>query len=271
MTTLNDPYSGIARIYDPLLQPFLARIRWETALYCLHNNLTHVLDMGCGTGRQCIVFHRHGLQATGVDSSPAMLKVARAQSHQSISYFCLDATRTEFPDSSFDAVTFSFALHENTLSTISRLLQEGQRLLKPQGMLLITDYLTPNSVSQRFVHLGIAVIERLAGREHSRNYRGFLSAGGVNRVPNSVLTMRALDCRPFFFNSFAFIALRKTRNKRHHQIQTAADDGNRPRNPGIHIQNQPGSLCWQAESMIQALGPWEPDGGCTRKLLSEMA
>lgn len=209
MSTCKDPYSGIARIYDPLLQPVMARIRWETALYCLHINLTHVLDMGCGTGRQCIVFHRHGLQATGVDSSPAMLEVARAQSPQSISYLCQDATRTELPDSSFDAVSFSFALHENTLPTISRLLQEGQRLLKPQGMLLITDYLTPNSLPQRFVHLGIAVIERLAGREHSRNYRRFVSAGGVDRVPNSVLKMRALDWRPFFFNSVAFIALPK--------------------------------------------------------------
>jgi len=201
-----DAYAGIARIYDPLLQPLMARVRWEMALYCLHNNLAHVLDMGCGTGRQCIVFHRHGLQATGVDSSPAMLEVARAQSPRSIFYLCQDATRTELPDSSFDAVTFSFALHENTLPNISRLLQEGQRVLKPQGMLLITDYLAPNTLQQRFMHLGIAVIERLAGREHSQNYRRFLSAGGVKRVSNSVLKRRSHACRSFFFNSFACVS-----------------------------------------------------------------
>ncbi|MDZ7760266.1 MAG: class I SAM-dependent methyltransferase [Desulfovermiculus sp.] len=206
---MNDPYAGIAKFYDPLLQPVMARVRWETALYCLHNNLTSVLDIGCGTGRQCIVLHRHGLQATGVDISPAMLEVARSQSPQSISYFCLDATRTEFPDSSFDAVTFSFALHENPLPTVQALLQEGHRVLKPQGVLLITDYLAPNSLPRRFVHFGIAVIERLAGRKHYRNYRGFLSAGGVTKVSYSVLKMRALACRPFFFNSFAFISLPK--------------------------------------------------------------
>ena len=209
MINSNDPYAGIAKIYDPLLQPFIARVRWETALYCLHNNLSSVLDIGCGTGRQCIVLHRHGLQATGVDISPAMLEVARSQSPQSISYLCLDATRTGFPDSSFDAVNFSFALHENGLPTIQALLLEGKRVLNPQGLLLIADYLPFSSLPRRFVHLGIAVIERLAGREHYRNYRRFLSAGGVTKVPYSVLKMRALACRHFFFNSLAFISFRK--------------------------------------------------------------
>ena len=209
MINSKDPYAGIAKIYDPLLQPFIARVRWETALYCLHNNLTSVLDIGCGTGRQCIVLHRHGLQATGVDISPAMLEVARSHSPQSISYLCLDATRTGFPDCSFDAVNFSFALHENELPTIQALLLEGKRVLKPQGMLLIADYLPSSSLPRRFMHLGIAVIERLAGREHYRNYRRFLSAGGVTNVPYSVLKMRALACRHFFFNSLAFISFRK--------------------------------------------------------------
>ena len=96
MPDAEDPYVRIAQIYDPLLQPVMARIRWETALYCLHNNLTSVLDLGCGTGRQCIVLHRHGLQATGVDSSPAMLTIARSQSPSGISYYCLDAANTGF-------------------------------------------------------------------------------------------------------------------------------------------------------------------------------
>jgi len=209
MINSKDPYAGIAKIYDPLLQPFIARVRWETALYCLHNNLTSVLDIGCGTGRQCIVLHRHGLQATGVDISPAMLEVARSHSPQSISYLCLDATRTGFPDCSFDAVNFSFALHENELPTIQALLLEGKRVLKPQGVLLIADYLPSSSLPRRFMHLGIAVIERIAGREHYRNYRRFLSAGGVTNVPNAFLQMPALACRHFFFNSLAFISFRK--------------------------------------------------------------
>ncbi len=207
--SINDPYARIARIYDPLLQPFMARIRWETAMYCLHKNLSSVLDVGCGTGRQCIVFHRHGLQTTGIDISPAMLEVARSQSPQSISYLCLDATRTGFPDSSFDAVNFSFALHENRLPKVQALLQEGQRVLKPQGVLLIADYLPSSSLPRRFMHMGIAVIERIAGREHYRNYRRFLSAGGVTKVPYSVLKMQALACRHFFFNSLAIISYRK--------------------------------------------------------------
>lgn len=209
MHNADDPYAVIARIYDPLVQPFMARVRWETAVYCLQNNLTSVLDIGCGTGRQCIVLHRHGLQATGVDSSPAMLEVARSQSPSDISYYCLDAANTGFPDCSFDAVNLTFALHENALPTISCLLQEGQRVLKPRGVLLITDYLAPSSLPRRFMHQGIAVVERFAGREHYRNYRQFLSSGGVKIVPSTILKMQALTCRPFFFRSTALRSLRK--------------------------------------------------------------
>lgn len=205
MLDSQDPYAKIARMYDPVLQPFMSQMRFETARLCVGRGLRSVLDIGCGTGRQCIILHRHGLQVTGLDSSPAMLEVARSKSPPKISYICAQATALSLSSNLFDAVNFSFSLHENPPHIIQAMLREGHRVLKPQGMLLIADYLAPSCLSQLFAHMGIAVIERLAGREHSRNYRRFLASGGVTGLAGHVSGRNIAACRPLLLKSAAVL------------------------------------------------------------------
>ncbi|MFW5818449.1 MAG: class I SAM-dependent methyltransferase [Desulfovermiculus sp.] len=207
MIDSKDPYARIARLYDPVLQPFMSQMRWETARLCISRGLRSVLDIGCGTGRQCIILHRHGLQVTGMDSSSAMLEVARSKSPPGISYICAQATALSLPDNLFDAVNFSFSLHENPPHIIQSMLREARRVLKPQGMLLIADYLVPKCLSQFCSHMGIAVIERLAGREHFRNYRHFLAAGGVEGLAGHISGRTIAACRPLLLMSAAVLLL----------------------------------------------------------------
>jgi demethylmenaquinone methyltransferase/2-methoxy-6-polyprenyl-1,4-benzoquinol methylase len=205
MINSKDPYATIARIYDPVLQPFMSQMRRETALLCIGRGLRTVLDIGCGTGRQCIILHRHGVQATGVDTSPAMLEVAQAKSPPGITYICAQATALSLPEHQFDAVIFSFSLHENPPPIIRAMLREAHRVLKPQGMLLIADYLAPGCLSQLFAHMAVAVIERLAGREHSRNYRRFLAGGGVTGLTGHISGRNITVCRPMLWKSAALL------------------------------------------------------------------
>ena len=72
-----DPYSQIARFYD-----------WENAeftedlpIWCdlAREHGGPVLELGCGSGRVLLHLAREGFEATGVDSSPAMIALARAR------------------------------------------------------------------------------------------------------------------------------------------------------------------------------------------------
>jgi ubiquinone/menaquinone biosynthesis C-methylase UbiE len=51
---------------DALYEPFLSRVRPGG----------HVLDAGCGSGRDALAFLRRGYHVTAIDASPAMAGLA---------------------------------------------------------------------------------------------------------------------------------------------------------------------------------------------------
>ena len=202
-----DPYAHVARIYDPLLNPFLSRVRREITLACLHRGLTRVLDFGCGTGGQCILLHRHGLRVTGMDASVSMLAQAKRKSPGDITFVQAQATRAVFAPNTFDGVIMSFVLHENSPQIINNLMSQGLRVLKPGGTLFLLDYQTPDTLPQAVAHLGVACIERGAGLEHYRNYRRFLQSGGIGQLCAAQRDVRVSSSRPLFLNTAALISL----------------------------------------------------------------
>ncbi len=67
-----------------------------------------VLDVGCGTGRYLQWLAEMGLEVTGVDSSPEMVRAARARlagSGEEGAVFLADGADLPFADDSFDLVT----------------------------------------------------------------------------------------------------------------------------------------------------------------------
>ncbi|MGE4292979.1 MAG: class I SAM-dependent methyltransferase [Desulfovibrio sp.] len=185
-----DEYAGIARIYDPLLNPLLDRPRQGvTALVrrCLRTFEEDgvdapVLDLCCGTGRQAVQLHSAGLRVCGVDRSPAMLDVARRQSPPDIKYLEADASATPFADAGFGCVCISLALHEKAPALREAIVEEGLRLLLPGGSLVLLDYRIPESLPGRATMGLAALVERMAGREHHANYRQFLAGGGMRAL-----------------------------------------------------------------------------------------
>ncbi|WP_022663445.1 class I SAM-dependent methyltransferase [Paucidesulfovibrio longus] len=192
-----DEYAGIARAYDPLLNPFLDRPRLgvtELVLRCLRSFESEeeqgsaaappppVLDLCCGTGRQAVLLRREGLRVQGVDISPAMLDVARRQSPPDIVYYEEDASATHFADRSFGCVCVSMALHEKAPALREAIVEEALRLLLPGGSLVLLDYRLPETWSGRAMMRLSALVERMAGREHYANYRQFLAGGGMRAL-----------------------------------------------------------------------------------------
>lgn len=60
----------------------------------MYNKDSHVLDVGCGTGRYALALARHCRSVVGVDFSPRMLRIAREKAEElglaNVRFICLD-------------------------------------------------------------------------------------------------------------------------------------------------------------------------------------
>ena len=69
-----------------------------------------LLDIGCGTGYFTSWFSKIGFCVVGIDSSEAMLHVAREKYGEGIEFMFGDAAQLPFGDRSFDVVVFAMSL-----------------------------------------------------------------------------------------------------------------------------------------------------------------
>src|ERR1039457_3315124 len=115
-----------AHEYDPWLAGLLERIPGRG----------QVLDIGCGCG---VPVARRlaaaGHQVTGVDISNIQIERARRLVPGAV-FLCADATETDFPPGSFDAVVCLYALIHMPLDRQPLLLRDIVRWLRPGGWLL---------------------------------------------------------------------------------------------------------------------------------------
>jgi SAM-dependent methyltransferase len=103
---------------------------------------SRILDIGCGYGRTLAELHQTGFQnLTGVDFSQGMID----RGHEEFPFLELEKTNGKdfsFPDDSFDAVILLSVLTCLAADESQRrLLSEIRRLLKPNGILYISDFL----------------------------------------------------------------------------------------------------------------------------------
>ena len=115
----------------------------ETALMeAAAPDVGRLLDIGTGTGRVLELLAPKADNATGVDRSPEMLRLARgklaAAGSQSADLKQADMRSLPFEGSSFDTVTMQHVLH--FADDPAAILQEASRVLAPGGKLLVADY-----------------------------------------------------------------------------------------------------------------------------------
>ncbi len=101
-----------------------------------------LLDVGTGTGRMLEVFGPRMERGTGIDLSPDMLAVARANLERSGLDNCAvrkaDMYQLPFAGASFDVVTIHQVLH--FADDPGRAIAEAARVLRPGGRLLLVDF-----------------------------------------------------------------------------------------------------------------------------------
>lgn len=178
---MNDPYRRIARIYDTLVDPLNAALRSIGLKLAPPSPGMAVLEIGCGTGSNLVLYEREGCHVSGVDLSPSMLDVARAKLSDTADLRLCDAVDLPYGSRQFDLVTAFMTLHEMPSAVRAPVLKEMMRVASADGHLVVIDF-HPGPV--RFPRgwlfkLLILALERGAGREHFRNYRDFLSNRGI--------------------------------------------------------------------------------------------
>jgi ubiquinone/menaquinone biosynthesis C-methylase UbiE len=136
-----------------------------------------VVDLGCGSGVFTNVLHRRGYQCVGIDLSPNLIAIARAN-FNGIEFRTGDIERLPLPDSSFDGVLLSGVLHH--LPERSRCAAEVFRILRPGGKFVAFDpnrmnpfmYLYRDRPSPFYSSVGVTENERpVLAREIAATFR----------------------------------------------------------------------------------------------------
>jgi len=133
------------------------------------------LDVACGTGHHLEYIARR-YRGTGVDSSAAMLRVARRRLPM-VGFVRQDMRRLHLGQE-YDVVSclFSAIGYVRTLSGLRQATASMARHLKPGGVLLIEPWLTPQTYRAGTVHALVARAgEAYVARANSSERRGRLS------------------------------------------------------------------------------------------------
>lgn len=101
---------------------------------------SRILDVGCGTGSKLIKFAKKSYKVVGVDLSYNLVNLAKQnfiKTKISGNLIVGDVEHMMFKDQSFDVIYCKAILHH--LPNIKKDLMEFSRLLKPNGIILVTE------------------------------------------------------------------------------------------------------------------------------------
>jgi ubiquinone/menaquinone biosynthesis C-methylase UbiE len=110
---------GRRYVLDPVMVP-----------RALARSAKKVLDVGCGEGRFCRMLRTHGVDAVGIDSTPALIAAARARDARG-AYLQATAERLPFGRERFDLVVSYLSLID--IPDFHSAILEMARVLKPGG------------------------------------------------------------------------------------------------------------------------------------------
>ena len=176
-----DEYSLSATLYDRCLTPLLKKFRTDIRTVIQHRGHRRVLDICCGTGDQLRLLESGTEELVGIDNSEAMLSRARKNCGERTILHLTDATQLDFPVGYFDCAILSFALHDKHPTQRDLIFSEARKVVAQGGSLIVTDYSKEHTGINGFL-LGdvvIPVVERLAGKDHYRNYLSWQRDGGI--------------------------------------------------------------------------------------------
>jgi ubiquinone/menaquinone biosynthesis C-methylase UbiE len=176
-----DSYRFQAPVYDRCFEPAAKRLRgFGLQLFPPQENLA-ILDVGCGTGTQLALYQLPGCRLVGIDTSAAMLGLARAKLGEMAELYLEDAAHMRFDSATFDLAILALVIHEMSSDLRIAVLQECRRVVKKNGRLMLLDYhFGPYSFPRGWIWRALVhAMEMCAGTRHYANYRDFIKKRGL--------------------------------------------------------------------------------------------
>jgi ubiquinone/menaquinone biosynthesis C-methylase UbiE len=107
--------------------------------YLRENNISKIVDIGCGTGSDAIRLAQFGFEVVGIDVSEVALGWARKKANRNrvdVSFQQMDISKgLLFPDRSFDCAISHLVLHSFSDGVTRLVFADIHRILKPSGFL----------------------------------------------------------------------------------------------------------------------------------------
>jgi SAM-dependent methyltransferase len=139
LTDTRTSYDTVAESYADLLRDALTDAPYEQAILALFAELAGsgpVADVGCGPGRLTAHLHDLGVDAFGIDLSPAMIDRAR-RDHPGVRFEVGSMTDLHLADSSVTGLLAWFSLIHVPDDAVPPVLAHFHRVLRTGGVLLL--------------------------------------------------------------------------------------------------------------------------------------
>lgn len=109
-----------------------------------------LLEIGCGEGKRLAwIAANHGWQCHGVDPSQKAIEEARLSGLQAVQG---TADQLPYETGTFDLIIFGFCLYLCDREDLFRIAAEADRVLKPQGCIIIQDFYATSHTRRNYHH-----------------------------------------------------------------------------------------------------------------------
>jgi len=171
-------YTANTFIYKFIIDPLLSGGR-AAVLNELEEG-DRVLDIASGTGALAMAASDKASYVLGIDLDGEKIQLARdtaqKRNMQHIEFALMDASNlSSFGKGQFDAAVISMAVHQFEPEVAVKILSEMKRVA---SKVIILDYSFP--LPSTLMRSVVFIIERIAGGDHYRNFRKYISRGGLD-------------------------------------------------------------------------------------------
>lgn len=212
-------YDSVSNFYEKLANVYSfgsIRASKDSQLEDMHPG-DKVLYVGVGSGEDAIKAAKLGADVTCIDLSPKMLSIAKQRFEKESlvgKFICNDITKYE-NEGYYDIVTANYFLNNFSKDAMLNVLQHLTTLLKPNGKLMIADFVAPsnNIIVRAFQKLNfyIAVtffwLARVAPFHKMQDYRKYFSEIGLKL--DKVTYMRFMKIGPITYGSITGVKISK--------------------------------------------------------------
>jgi ubiquinone/menaquinone biosynthesis C-methylase UbiE len=179
---MNDVYKQNQNAYDQIVLEFARRnhANLDGNLLALAQKLVqhvgrdgHIIEIGCGTGRDMVFFESQGIIVTGLDLSAGMLAYARQQVRGGLAL--MNMCQLGFRDANFDGAWSCASFLHVPKQAAPTALQEMQRVLKPGGILILS---IQEGNTESWEEAYVAGVKRFFARYQADEMKNMLTNNG---------------------------------------------------------------------------------------------